>query len=1011
MRAACLTVALLLAATACERTPPPEVYFEREILPILQKRCTSGAGGPCHVNDGQGRAMGNLDLSTYEGATRRPGLLRRYGSYPYPQFLMKASAGAPEEARFDVGEVEDVRLDIRHAGGAPLSLEDDAFWTLQQWLENGATRSGMPPLETPVYETGECVAEIRDDFFPYGAIDAVDTSTQGYAVFRDEVWPIFKGSPGEEGGTLGPGCLGRECHGARDTNWLPTNQLYFTCGDDDRQMRFNYLMARTFIGSNGRGQLSEKPLRGGGYHAGGKPWDSVENEQYQRVRNWQQLDSPYALPTPEGELFFRYNVHPLLVARGCFAEACHGPAASNAYQPMPGTDGIFGPRALLHNYLATRYMLGLQSRDATQGRLLEKNITTRQGGIPHKGGALLAPRPDEECEVDLDEVEADPTRRWFEELGAACVVSTWHALERRIAVAQDELSPFPGILGVFVRRPPNPDRHIDFDTYRPGADLLRLDFVHDVDGRIVGLSETPTSLLTNCGVNIADADVRRPDIMEGGSRVVWAMRTSADEGLDLWVVDIDGTNCHRLDIPDGDTHGGMLIHHFDPTWLPNGDIAFASTRGVEDHPASEHRLPSRTPRFFLPNSNIFLWTTDGELRSLSHLTGAELMPRATHTGEVIFAVEKAAPGFYQFSTNAVRAIDGGGYRPHLGQRPNIGYDQAVEAREMSDLRTVFIASDVGTYFGGGTLGVFDYSLGTEEPTFQDLGFMHSVNFLDPDAAARPGEPGTGTYRSPTPLPDGRILVAYSPEVVDLGNPSASVDYGLWIVDPEGLEEPWEIYDTPGDFDIEPVVARKRIWIPQPVRHQQGDEKKSEVVYHSIPLLAPMLNQNTRLGTEPNELVTAVHILEQEPVPAHITSADEAGADVYGPPGEEVYVKWRRITDEPIDLLEDGSLRVLVPSMTPILLELYDADGNLIDWQREAEQFGPGETEARMIPVELFDAGCGSCHNAGDGTELSVIVGPDVITGASTRSEASRAEPIDLYVEPAARPEAPFDVTP
>jgi len=493
--------------------------------------------------------------------------------------------------------------------------------------------------------------------------------------------------------------------------------------------------------------------------------------------------------------------------------------------------------------------------------------------------------------------------------------------------------------------------------------------------------------------------------MEGGSRVVWAMRTAADEGFDLWVVDIDGENCNRLDIPDGDTHGGMLIHHFDPTWLPNGDIAFASTRGLDNHPAMDHRLPSRTPRFFLPNSNIWVWTTDSELRRLSHLSGAELMPRATHTGEVTYAVEKAAPGFYQVSTNAVRANDGTGYRPHLGQRPNIGYSQAVEAREMSDLRTVFIASDTGTYFGGGTLAVHDPALGLEEPTFLDLGFLHPITFLDPDAAARPGESGTGTYRSPTPLPDGRILVAYSPEVVDLGDPGATLDYALWIVDPEGLEEPWEIYNTPGQFDIEPVVARKRIWMPQPIRHHQGDPDKSEILFHSIPLFAPLLNDQTRVGTQPNEVVTAVRIYEQEPVPAHVTSADLAAGDVFGSP--PVYLKWRRIGDDQVELLEDGSLRVLVPSMTPIVLELYDAEGNVIDWQREEQQYGAGETRARMIPVELFDAGCGSCHNAGDGSELSVIVGPDVLTGASTRSAATVEAPVDLYIPPAERANEPF----
>jgi len=373
------------------------------------------------------------------------------------------------------------------------------------------------------------------------------------------------------------------------------------------------------------------------------------------------------------------------------------------------------------------------------------------------------------------------------------------------------------------------------------------------------------------------------------------------------------------------------------------------------------------------------------------------------TREAIYSVEKAAPDFYQISTRTIRIDDGGGYLPQLGQRPKMGYGQVVEMRELIDFRNVFIASDPGTYFAGGTLGIQDLTLGLEELSFDTPGFFHPVKILDEAAAARPGEPGSGAYRSPTPLPDGRILVAYSPGNVDLGNPSASVDYGLWVVDPQGLEAPWQLYDSPGDFDIEPVVAYRRIYVPQPLRVHQGDAQRGEYIFHSIPLFAPLLNDNTRVATVPNMDVASVRIVEQLPPPDGTASAADVSGSLQGP--ENVYVSRRLIGEAP--LLEDGSIRILVPASTPISMELLDTEGNVIDWQREEEQIGVGETQPRLIRGELFNAVCGGCHNALDGSELDVAVGPDVITGASTRSDAANSEAVDLYTDPSMRPASPL----
>ena len=141
-----------------------------------------------------------------------------------------------------------------------------------------------------------------------------------------------------------------------------------------------------------------------------------------------------------------------------------------------------------------------------------------------------------------------------------------------------------------------------------------------------------------------------------------------------------------------------------------------------------------------------------------------------------------------------------------------------------------------------------------------------------------------------------------------------------------------------------MVAFERIWVPQPNRLHQGDAERGEYIFHSVPLFAPLLNNQSRVLTAPDERVATVRVLEQVPVPDGFTSAAEAGSDVHG--DQQVYVYRRLIGEAP--LLEDGSVRMLVPSRTPLVMQLLDGDGNVLDWQREEEQIGSGETQPRTM---------------------------------------------------------------
>src|SRR5581483_870637 len=96
---------------------------------------------------------------------------------------------------------------------------------------------------------------------------------------------------------------------------------------------------------------------------------------------------------------------------------------------------------------------------------------------------------------------------------------------------------------VVVERPPDQDRLIDFDTYRPGADLV----LGSVQLGALGAIDPPSatrvgSLLGNCPGSAGTRDVRRPSVSYDASKVAFAMRTGAADSLDIYEVTLDAAH-------------------------------------------------------------------------------------------------------------------------------------------------------------------------------------------------------------------------------------------------------------------------------------------------------------------------------------------------------------------------------------------------------------------------------------------------------------------------------------
>src|SRR5688500_13640337 len=124
-----------VAVAGCDDTPAPaSSYFDERIQPILQMGCVTQTTG-CHLADDQGRAAGNLDLSSYDALMRRKDVLMPYGPYPVALLLLKA--GEPQAVAVDTlgppgptapaDRLVMITTDVRHNAGMGIDRDSSAY--------------------------------------------------------------------------------------------------------------------------------------------------------------------------------------------------------------------------------------------------------------------------------------------------------------------------------------------------------------------------------------------------------------------------------------------------------------------------------------------------------------------------------------------------------------------------------------------------------------------------------------------------------------------------------------------------------------------------------------------------------------------------------------------------------------------------------------------------------------------------------------------------------------------
>ncbi|MFN0253255.1 MAG: TolB family protein [Kofleriaceae bacterium] len=983
-------MAALCMTSACSDPPPGRTYFERNILPILEQKCVGNTSG-CHstnAGDPFDFAAGNLDVTSFENVQKRRDLLSPFGVYPHSLFLIKAVG--PNKLKFQYGNVPGMTpatprfldVEVQHVGGAILETGSDAFFTLQTWLENGATENGLKP-PTPAQEgAGTC-----SESLPAGFTDTFTTMRAAqYDAFKREIQPILTER----------GCAAGSCHGA------PQSDFYITCGSTEEQQAFNFSQAWSFVNDPvDDSQLLRVPLAvaaGGRGHTGGDQFDDTDDGNYVRIKAWAASVGklPFANGNPVKQ-FFEDNVQPVLLTRGCAFQACHSPQSGNDFKMRSGSIGFFSSVALQKNYdLVREEFMALEFPDSRRGRVVAKTILEFDqrtdlatndpvGGIPHRGGPVLetagssAAADPASCPPVYNPTSMPPPT-------AFCTIQEWIRLERAALGAEvTNMSAGQTAQVVYVQRTsPATAGRLEFDTFQGGADLRISDSTYDASAGL-GTADAGTSLIGGCGLG-GSPDVQAPDVANDGNRIAFAARATAGDPLGVYVVDINGGNCTRI-TPAVGMSNGIAVHDFDPAWSPDGRyIVFASTRGKNGATRSRKR--------FLPQSDIWRvqvsgFTAMGAPEQMTWLSNSEVGPQFMREGRMSMTTEKASDGFYQLAGRRIN-WDLTDYHPLLGQRkdslyadladpmstrPSMGYSSVTDIREGSDGNFMIILSNVAdngaptTMGGAGALALFNRSIGPFEADRTDLGYLPSVRVLD----------RAEIYRGPVSLPDGRIMVSRATSPT-----SGQFDIVMY---------------NPRDNSAEPLFGNNAIRVDaqlvykHPERHLYGNRRQlvfggnaygpdpSTATVHmpDAPMLFTVLTGNLRRGRPVEEFRSARYLaVFREGMCGTNCTANTNG----------IFQQRELIGRVPLE--DDGSTKVMLPAREGLVFELQDSSRNAIVTMGEEHQLGPGETISMGVSESLFNAICGSCHGSVSGSELDVEVTPDALTNASRSASAGSA---------------------
>jgi Hydrazine synthase alpha subunit middle domain/F5/8 type C domain len=480
--------------------------------------------------------------------------------------------------------------------------------------------------------------------------------------------------------------------------------------------------------------------------------------------------------------------------------------------------------------------------------------------------------------------------------------------KRRLFLREPDLAPIARLL--FVKRQPFHPSHIYTDytdaPFRPGGGVFVVD-VPQREGRFEP-DEAKVTKLFDAGGGIA----RDPAATFDLGRVYFGYRPRADGFYHIMAMGPDGSDLKQL------TDGSF--HDFYPCPLPDGDLAFISTR-----------CTARVFCFRGASSVLFRMRPDGSgMRPLSFASLSEWAPSVMRDGRIVWTrweyVDKGAD--FSQTLWSIRP-DGTEADLVFGNdviQPN-GYACGREVPGTNEICCTLVS-----HFGdiNGPIALLDPGQGRFNP--------QGIRSLTPEVPWPGMWPAVECFRDPVPIARDYFLCAHAPRD----------RFALYLIDRYGNRELLYADDTiscmaPTPFRVVPPPPA----LPDAVSPQIETARLVMLdVYQGLePAVSRGRVRYIRVVEE------ARHDISEAPNRDHADFMKWYASPVdivSGPFGWPTYVAKAPLGVVPVE--EDGSASFTVPAGRQLYFQALDGDMNELQRMRSVLQMQPGETRT-----------CVGCH--------------------------------------------------
>jgi hypothetical protein len=420
-------------------------------------------------------------------------------------------------------------------------------------------------------------------------------------------------------------------------------------------------------------------------------------------------------------------------------------------------------------------------------------------------------------------------------------------------------------------------------------------------------------------VDAGEGQIHHLDVSFDGKEILFNWRKGPKEKYQVWRIGTDGAGL-KQQLTEGPHH------NYDACWLPDGDVAFLSTRrcGMAYCWSSAGGVLHRMDR------------DGGNVRRISHNLLHDFTPSVMDDGRLIYMrweyVDRGA-----IPTQSLWTInpDGTNLQVYFGNRIDRRDDKASRLRPMPEAyfhprqipgtpRVLCILTGHYCQFGG--LGILDQAHGNNaRESLRDVTRMPGE-----PAGFKPPGGSFGPYESPQPIDDRYVLVS---ALGTLLVRSYDGDEAAVLLKPQG----WL-----GFYDAQPIRARSA----PPVRASTLTGAVAEP-------WATVLLQDVYRGLEPHVKrgdVKQICVVEEMTKPTDRRLAKRGGWDKQSPAISCGATYAPKKVWGFADVEADGSACFQAPAYVPIYFMALDAQGRAVQRMRSFTHFMPGAVE-----------GCVGCH--------------------------------------------------